>query len=308
MSRLKVFSIAFFLFTAIGFGYYRNQQINSADNQAPVISMDAESIQVSCSADTTELLQGITASDSKDGDVTDSLIVETMGAIYNNSRQMTVVAFDSDNHASKATRNVIYTDYTSPTFSLKEPLRFPLNTDDIMGTLKCKDVLDGNLTESIKMMSGYYVYTDEAGEYPMQYQVVNSAGDVQTLSATVEIYDPSAEALKPQIVLKKGLVYTSVGAAVNPWDYIKRIEMKGIVYRKNKENGTLYDPNPAENQARTTITSEEVTFTGDVDYNTPGVYEVVITMPNDYTEEEAADPDFNLENITGKTRLIIVVR
>ena len=41
------------------------------------------------------------------------------------------------------------------------------------------------------MSSEYYVQADVAGEYPMVYQVANSAGDVQKLPVTVEIYDPS---------------------------------------------------------------------------------------------------------------------
>ena len=38
-------------------------------------------------------------------------------------------------------------------------------------------------------------------KYPMVNQVANSAGDVQKLPVTVEIYDPSKEAQKPQFEL-----------------------------------------------------------------------------------------------------------
>ena len=43
--------------------------------------------------------------------------------------------------------------------------------------------------ERLKLSSEYYVQSDVAGEYPMVYQVANSAGDVQKLPVTVEIYD-----------------------------------------------------------------------------------------------------------------------
>ena len=201
MKKLRIFSMVVFVIAAASFGYFKYEQINSKDNQAPVITMDTDSIQVSCQAEDGELLKGIKATDSKDGDVTGSLIVESVSNFMeNHTRNMTVVAFDSDNHATKAARKITYTDYVSPTFSLTEPLRFAMNTQDIMGTLTCSDVLDGDITGKIKMSSEYYVQADVAGEYPMVYQVANSAGDVQKLPVTVEIYDPSKEAQKPQLI------------------------------------------------------------------------------------------------------------
>ena len=145
-----------FVIAATSFGYFKYEQINSKDNQAPAITMDTDSIQVSCQAEDGELLKGIKATDSKDGDVTGSLIVESVSNFMeNHTRNMTVVAFDSDNHATKAARKITYTDYVSPTFSLTEPLRFAMNTQDIMGTLTCSDVLDGDITGKIKMSSEY---------------------------------------------------------------------------------------------------------------------------------------------------------
>ncbi len=128
----------------------------------------------------------------------------------NHTRNMTVVAFDSDNHATKATRKIAYTDYTAPTFSLTEPLRFAMNTQDIMGTLTCVDVLDGDVTGKIKMSSEYYVQADTRG-------ISNGlSGGKQCrrraeAPVTVEIYDPSKEAQKPLIELSQYLVYTRRG-------------------------------------------------------------------------------------------------
>ena len=175
MKKLRILGIVVFVIAAVSFGYFKYEQINSKDNQAPVITMDADSVEVSCQAGDEEFLKGITAKDSKDGDVTSSLIVESISNFMeNHTRNMTVVAFDSDNHATKATRKIAYTDYTAPTFSLTEPLRFAMNTQDIMGTLTCVDVLDGDVTGKIKMSSEYYVQADVAGEYPMVYQVAKN--------------------------------------------------------------------------------------------------------------------------------------
>lgn len=136
MKKLRIFSMVVFVIAAASFGYFKYEQINSKDNQAPVITMDTDSIQVSCQAEDGELLKGIKATDSKDGDVTGSMIVESVSNFMeNHTRNMTVVAFDSDNHATKAARKITYTDYVSPTFSLTEPLRFAMNTQDIMERL-----------------------------------------------------------------------------------------------------------------------------------------------------------------------------
>ena len=64
-----------FVIAAASFGYFKYEQINSKDNQAPVITMDTDSIQVSCQAEDGELLKGIKATDSKDGDVNLSVIL-----------------------------------------------------------------------------------------------------------------------------------------------------------------------------------------------------------------------------------------
>ena len=298
MKKLRIFGIVVFLIAVASFGYFKYEQINSKDNQAPVITMDSDSVEVSCQEGDEELLKGITAMDSKDGDVTGSLIVESISNFMeNHTRNMTVAAFDSDNHATKASRKITYKDYTAPTFALTEPLRFAMNTQDIMGTLTCSDMLDGDVTGKIKMSSEYYVQADVAGEYPMVYQVANSAGDVQKLPVTVEIYDPSKEAPKPQFELSEYLVYTPAGTAIDPWSYVQQITMGGIEFKRG-EDGVLRDPNPAEKQERTAITADEVQITNPADFNTPGTYEILYQMTDDSGKESA----------TGQIRLIVVVR
>ena len=78
MKKLRILGIVVFVIAAVSFGYFKYEQINSKDNQAPVITMDADSVEVSCQAEDEEFLKGITAKDSKDGDVTSSLIVESI--------------------------------------------------------------------------------------------------------------------------------------------------------------------------------------------------------------------------------------
>ena len=95
MKKLRIFSMVVFVIAAASFGYFKYEQINSKDNQAPAITMDTDSIQVSCQAEDGELLKGIKATDSKDGDVTGSLIVESVSNFMeNHTRNMTNIFFD----------------------------------------------------------------------------------------------------------------------------------------------------------------------------------------------------------------------
>lgn len=40
MKKLRIFSMVVFVIAAASFGYFKYEQINSKDNQAPVITMD----------------------------------------------------------------------------------------------------------------------------------------------------------------------------------------------------------------------------------------------------------------------------
>ena len=127
----------------------------------------------------------------------------------------------------------------------------------------------------------------------MLFTVSNSAGDVVELPANVEIYDPSEENLKPQIVLTQYLVYTAPGVPVNPWEYVRSISMEGNEYIRS-DDGVFRDMLPEEEQERTEIRPEEVAVLQNFDYGTPGVYEVVYQITG-------------ADGVAGTATLIVVV-
>lgn len=290
MRRIRIFSIVLFVLAIIVFGLVEYKMWLSSDATGPTIEMPEKSITVSVGAGDEAVLSGITAADDKDGDVTDSLIVENFtNFIGKGRRNVTIAAFDSDNHVTKVTREVVYSDYRGPKFTLSGPLRFPKNTDTVLSYVGAEDVLDGNLTSNIKISTDFNIQVDTEGYYNVVFSVANSAGDVAELPVTVEIYNVSDESQKPQIGLSEYIVYTKVGSAVDPLSYIEHVQVGAAEYVKD-ESGVLRN-SVNENDV---ITAEDFVITSQVDYNVAGVYEIVYEL-----EVENRKP--------GSVRLVVVV-
>lgn len=297
MKKIRVLSLVVFILALGVFGAYRFRQIKGTDHTGPQIHMDEKEIRISADAGEEELLKGVTAADTKDGDVTDSLIVESMtNFLEKGRRRITIAAFDGDNHVTKATREVLYTDYQSTEFKLSKPLEFPLATTEFLRNLKAEDMLDGDLTGYIKLSEDSEVKEDQEGDYPVVFSVSNSAGDVAKLPATIRIYDPSKEAKRPRIQLREALIYVEKGTSLKPWSYVGKITIKGRTFERSQEDpeGALEDLNPSDSQEKTRIEQDEVTISGAPDTQTPGTYELTYQI----TDED---------NETGTSRLLVVV-
>ena len=102
-----------------GFAAYQLILNQAYDRVPPKITMDSDEITVSVSDSEEQLLQGVTATDARDGDVTSSLVVEAVrGVVANQEFTVTYAAFDGAGNVAKAQRTVHYSDYVSPRFSL----------------------------------------------------------------------------------------------------------------------------------------------------------------------------------------------
>ena len=79
------------------------------DRKGPVIQVPAEQISYREGAETKELLKGVTAMDDRDGDVSDSLLVEKVLPFDDGSTaQVIYAAMDKSNNVTKAYRSVEY--------------------------------------------------------------------------------------------------------------------------------------------------------------------------------------------------------
>ena len=71
------------------------------------------------------LLDGVCASDDRDGDLTGQVLIRSVSQFTGeNTALVSYIVFDSSDNMSTASRSVVYTDYTPPRFALSEPLVF----------------------------------------------------------------------------------------------------------------------------------------------------------------------------------------
>ena len=106
-------------------GVYMVRDNAGKDRAEPVIKVDGDRIEVSVKDGEEALMQGVTAEDAEDGDLTDKVIVESIGRFgADGCRTVTYAVIDSDSLVGHATRKLAYTDYTPTRFSMDKPLSF----------------------------------------------------------------------------------------------------------------------------------------------------------------------------------------
>jgi hypothetical protein len=132
-----------------------------------------------------------------------------------------------------------------------------------------------------------------AGDYPMEFIVMNSMGDTVSFPVTVKIYD-SSNSPQLKINLKQYLMNVPVGTTVDLDSMVESIEYRGVTY-KRAEDGAFYSGEYDRNGEAISIPAGRMSYSGEVDFREPGVYEITYT----YTDSE--------EGITNDTRLYLSV-
>ena len=298
MRRLRTLSITLFIASLILFGinYYRKSIYE--DKTGPVFHIEDNIVQVSVKDDEKALLKGMTATDAADGDVTDSVIVESISPFTGTGRRIVnYAAFDSDNHVTHAKRELAYTDYRASQFHLKKPLSFAMNATNLLDGITVDDCIDGDLTKSVKLMSNEEIDTSHVGEYSARLKVTNSAGGVAYLPVTIEIYDASVQYRLPQLKLTDNVVYIEKGGYFDEEDYLSSITINGTEYSLTSETGTYGAWYLSQDETEKTIGYDRVEIESDVDTDVSGYYEVNYSFED--TEENTG---------TGHVRLYVVIQ
>lgn len=205
-----------------------------ADREAPQILIEEGELSLSVKDPESTLLEGVTAVDAVDGDVTDTIVIESIYGISTSQEaavspirdsfttlpvnltqidrvKVTYAAFDQAGNVAKAERQICYTDYESPKITLSAPLVFAYGSGfDVMDCIKAKDVIDGDISHLVKasLVSDTSSLSAQ-GEHEAAFRVTNSLGDTTQLILPVEVYE--ADRYNAVLKLKQNLVYLSAG-------------------------------------------------------------------------------------------------
>lgn len=300
MRRVRVTVCLVFLASCILFILHMVKTRQLEDHTPPVITCQEDTVSVSVNADDAELLQGVTAKDDKDGDITDSIRVSSMSHfIEKGKRTVTYIVFDRANQAGTAQRTLVYTDYTSPKIYLSEPLRYALSDTsraNLSQVLTAEDCLDGDLTNQIRISLSDEFYSSNApGDYDVTVQVSNSAGDVCAIPLQVTTVDTGSreESQKYYPVLSDYIVYTPVGQELSLSSYVTGVKRGGSVY-SFEEDGDYLE-----------MTKSDIKIDDSaVDYSRAGTYPVEYSYTLTSMNEEGEPED---TGVSAVTRLYVVV-
>lgn len=195
------------------------------DSTPPTITCDSDTVELHLGQSREALLQGVSAHDNKDGDITAQIMVQGVTQLIgSNTAKVTYVVFDKANNMASCTRTVRYLDYQKPFFSMDRPAIYPLNaTVTLLDRLYAHDVVDGDISGNIRIVS-QNVNSKEPGTYSVTAQVSNSLGDTDTVNLKVIITDRADEGEPELPVLSQYIVYLHQGAAFDPAQYIAEPE------------------------------------------------------------------------------------
>ena len=269
MRILRVLLLIIFMITSLVFGIDQYRSYKDRDKNAPIITSREEILHLNTDSTEDDLLRGVSAQDDRDGDVSKSLVVAgKSNFIEEGMIRVDYAAFDSHNNVGTYSRRVIYDDYHSPRFSSKKPLMV-LRSDSSydLSFFRAKDVLDGDISNKIKIISDSAYASDSSSEFPIELEVTNSYGDVEKLNLVLDVYT-NIEKNLPYPGLSEYIVYTPVGEEINPESYLIGIRQGDVVLDFEKTN-----------YSKAYIDIDD----NDIDYNTPGKYTVTFTLWRSYS-------------------------
>ncbi len=279
MKYFKIFSGVLLIVSTLIFAGFQVMQYMTEDEIAPVISFESDTIQVSVKDTRDALLQGVTAQDDQDGDVSEDILVENVSTVMENGRcTVTYAAIDSQMNVSRKERTAIYTDYEVPKFSLSEPLCFSIGsarTSDLLEHIGAWSVIDGDLQNRIKYSLGRTLDMSKVGDYPIEFRVLDSAGNQVYLNTTISIHDREYNTLT--VTLTDYLIYLEKGADFDAMKYLESVTWATGV----SEDETIV------------LAEGEMQLESDVDTSAEGTYTV------DYYVDH--------EGRLGRSRLVVVV-
>lgn len=266
MRGLYRFSLGLLIVSLLVFSAFTIYTKTHKDTAGPVLSAEKDVLKVSVEDDEKKLMKGITAIDSQDGDVTKSLVVENLSNFTTQGRRIiTYAAFDSNGNVGKTSREIQYTDYVPPHFTMKSAPEFSQSEldkmEDFSTIIQAEDCLDGDISRNITLSHvGDYEEDQFGGKQELLFKVSNSAGDVISLPVTVSYHEAGA----PVLQLSSYIAYVKKGSQFDPNGFLKKIHIGTDEYTVT--------------EFRDKIADQTLTIKNGVNVAEPGNYQVIYTV------------------------------
>ncbi len=246
------------LILLISYQVKTNKKAQENRENVPLINSDVDEIQISCQFSKEDLLQGLTAYDVDDGDITTNILVGGFSDFTERGvSSLEYAVYDKDSNIATLNRKVVFSDYNPPTITITDPLVFKATTNDydipsLPMYLKASDKLDGDISKHM-LITNTDVDFSEPGEYYVSVYVKNSFGDEANMEFPIHILDSGISGYTIEIT--EPLIYVNKGDMVDPEEYFASV--------KNEYSGEI-------------ISDEEYTLTidSDVDTSEDGIYEI----------------------------------
>ena len=254
MKTIRIITVLLFILALAGYAGVVYRYEYALDRTPPQIRCPEEPLEISAAAGETAMLAGVAASDDRDGDLTDQVMIQGVSRLLTaDTARITYVVFDSAGNMASCTRTVRYTDYERPIISLTSaPVFKPYPDGDSLkeldALLTAADVRDGDISDQIRI-TAQNVTDTQVGAYRVNAQIINSMGDSETIPLTIVIDREGAE--DPLVKLRQYITYVRSGSPFDPAAYIS--EVQGRPYSSE-------DPS--------------LTIVSDVDTSAPGYYQV----------------------------------
>lgn len=266
--KRRVVNVILMLLLVVGYGTFLHFYEEEDTNQAPQIQFDENYLELSVNDDESQLLEGVHAEDAEDGDLTTEIIIDSIST-FDSQKRRTVryIVFDSENKAAQATRTISYTDYVAPklylTDSLVQDTISVSKINKMAGAMSC---VDGDISNNVEVGIGKL----QDNKVILKISVYDSTGTENSLSVALE-YDRTSYQAK--IVLNEYLLYLPAGTVYDFQQNVKEVLQGSVEVPRLKEF---------------------VSIEGEIDFNTPGIYEVYYKL-----HDEA--------NVTAYTKGIVVI-
>lgn len=251
MRYLRIIAVIAFIFSLLFSGWANNRYYSNLNKDHPTITSSVELLEISVNDPAEAIYHGLSASDATDGDLTAQIMVASISHFFEpGTVRVKYVVFDAHNNSATLTRNVHYTDYESPVFSLeKAPVYTVGSSFDLLDHIQVHDCIDGDISDHIRVISNA-VNNFSVGNYPVVLEVSNSCGDTSQITLWVGYDSKESTAV---VKLHRYIVYVEQGQSFEPKQWIASVT--------DRSAGALDTGN--------------IEIQGNLDVNKPGYYQLV---------------------------------